>query len=73
MGIERDESLRELRDGLEALPPKDRLVVMLYYYESLSLRQIGALLHVTESRVSQILGRGIRRLREHLVAQQEEA
>jgi RNA polymerase sigma factor for flagellar operon FliA len=60
------EQLQELRNALEELPAKDRLVLSLYYYEGLTLRQIGEILHVTESRVSQIHGRAVKRLRERV-------
>ena len=49
-------------------PPADRerLVVMLYYYEELTLREIGDALSVTESRVSQLHTKAILRLRVRL-------
>ena len=59
----RDQELQELRGAIDALPAKDRLVLSLYYYEGLALREIGEVLHVSESRVSQIHGRAIKRLR----------
>ncbi|HLM31529.1 MAG TPA: FliA/WhiG family RNA polymerase sigma factor [Solirubrobacterales bacterium] len=43
-----------LADAIEALPERERLVVALYYYESLTLTEIGEVLGVTESRVSQL-------------------
>jgi len=70
--LEMDDAQRELREALLTIPPKDRLVLVLYYYEELSLKQIGHLLHVTESRISQILSRGLRRLRERMAALEEE-
>lgn len=60
----KDETLRELFAAMMSLPPKERLVLVLYYYEELGLRQIGEVLHVSESRVSQIRSRALRRLRE---------
>ncbi len=62
----RGETLDGLRAAVAALPSKDRLVLSLYYYENLSLKQIGEVLHVTESRVSQIRTRTLKRLRERL-------
>jgi RNA polymerase sigma factor for flagellar operon FliA len=41
-------------------------VLALYYYEELNLKQIAEVLHVTESRISQIRTQAIRRLRERL-------
>ena len=58
-----EQQLDQLREGLNALPSKDRMVLALYYFENLTLREIGEVLHVTESRVSQIHSRAIQRLR----------
>jgi RNA polymerase sigma factor for flagellar operon FliA len=65
-GVElaRAESLQELHEAFAALPAKDRLVLSLYHYEQLSLKEIGNVLHVSESRVSQIRTRALGRLRE---------
>jgi RNA polymerase sigma factor FliA len=68
----RGETLSELRAAVAELPSKDRLVLSLYYHENLSLRQIGEVLHVTESRVSQIRTRTLKRLRERLRGAVEE-
>ena len=43
-----------LADAIEGLPERERLVIALYYYENLTLREIGEVLGVTESRVSQL-------------------
>jgi RNA polymerase sigma factor FliA len=64
--ITRDEALGELRGAFDALPQRERLVLTLYYYEELNLRQIGEVLHITESRVSQIRTRALARMREQL-------
>ncbi len=61
-----EESLEELLDAIESLSAKERIVLSLYYYEGLTLRQIGKVLHITESRVSQIHSRTIARLRERV-------
>jgi len=48
-------NLREtLKEGIKTLPEKQRLVLSLYYYEDLNLKEIGQVLDVTESRVSQL-------------------
>ncbi|TMQ70955.1 MAG: FliA/WhiG family RNA polymerase sigma factor [Candidatus Eisenbacteria bacterium] len=57
------ELLEELREGLRSLPARDRMVLTLYYFEKLMLREIGAVLGVSESRVSQLHGRALARLR----------
>jgi RNA polymerase sigma factor for flagellar operon FliA len=67
------ERVRLLMESFELLPAKDRLVLTLYYYEELSLKQIGAVLHVSESRVSQIHTRSLRRLRHYIRLVEEEA
>ncbi|MGH7702203.1 MAG: sigma-70 family RNA polymerase sigma factor [Gemmatimonadales bacterium] len=63
-GLDREEDAQGLRSALAALPPKERTVLSLYYYEELNLRQIAEVLKVTESRVSQIRTRALRRLKE---------
>jgi RNA polymerase sigma factor FliA len=55
--------LDRLRQCLMTLPERDRLVLTLYYYENLTLREIGVVLGVSESRVCQIHGRALRALR----------
>jgi RNA polymerase sigma factor for flagellar operon FliA len=66
----RREALTLLGEALGSLPAKDRLVLSLYYYEGLSLREIGEVLHVTESRVSQIRSSALRSLRERIARQE---
>ena len=49
------QNIREkIKEGIEALPEKQRLVLSLYYYEDLNLKEIGKILDVTESRISQL-------------------
>ena len=52
-----------LADAIESLPERERLVVALYYYENLTLREIGEVLGVTESRVSQLHTKAVLALR----------
>ena len=61
--LEQAQMLEQLRAGLMRLARKDRLVLSLSYYEGLTLKEIGDLLGVSESRVSQIRARALRRLR----------
>ena len=56
------DALTRLRGAFQHLSARDRLVLTLYYYEELTLRQIGDVLHVSESRVSQIRSRALKRL-----------
>lgn len=55
-----------LGDAIARLPEREKLVVTLYYYEELTLREIGDVLGVTESRVSQLHTKAILRLKARL-------
>ena len=55
-----------LADAISRLPEREKLVVTLYYYEELTLREIGEVLGVTESRVSQLHTKAILRLKARL-------
>ncbi len=55
-----------LSDAIAALPEREKLVIALYYYENLTLREIGEVLGVTESRVSQLHTKAVLRLRSRL-------
>jgi RNA polymerase sigma factor for flagellar operon FliA len=62
--------LRErVADAIARLPEREKLVVALYYYENLTLREIGEVLGVTESRVSQLHTKAVLRLRSRLTEQ----
>lgn len=54
--------------AIEELPERQRLVLSLYYYEDLNLKEIGEVLRVTESRVSQLHAQAVQRLRAKLQA-----
>ena len=55
-----------LADAIAALPEREKLVIALYYYENLTLREIGEVLGVTESRISQLHTKAVLRLRSHM-------
>ena len=57
-----------LADAIESLPDRERLVIALYYYENLTLREIGEVLGVTESRVSQLHTKAVLGLRSRLAS-----
>ena len=57
----------QLVAGIEALPEREKLLMALYYQEELNLKEIGAVLGVTESRVSQLHSQAVSRLRARLV------
>ena len=52
--------------AIDTLPEKERLMVSLYYYEELTMKEIGAVLNITESRVSQIHSKAVYHLRTKL-------
>ncbi|WED21046.1 RNA polymerase sigma factor FliA [Vibrio sp. JC009] len=64
-----DENFRQaLVDSIKSLPEREALVLSLYYDEELNLKEIGEVLGVSESRVSQILSQSMQRLRTKLSA-----
>lgn len=52
-----------LGTAIESMPEKERLAVTLYYYEELNLKEIGAIMGLTESRICQILSQAMARLK----------
>jgi RNA polymerase sigma factor FliA len=55
-----------IAESIAALPEREKLVIALYYYENLTLREIGEVLGVTESRISQLHTKAMLRLRSHM-------
>ena len=64
--VEKDEIKRVIIEAINELPEKEKKVLVLYYYEDLTLKEIGKVLEVTESRVSQLHTKAIMRLRAKL-------
>jgi RNA polymerase sigma factor for flagellar operon FliA len=64
--VEKDEIKRVIVEAIHELPEKEKKVLVLYYYEDLTLKEIGEILEVTESRVSQLHTKAIMRLRTKL-------
>ncbi len=64
--IEKEEIKDYIIDAIKKLPDKEKKVIVLYYYEDLTLKEIGEVLEVTESRVSQLHTKAIMRLRGRL-------
>lgn len=62
--LENKEKLEILTKAIELLKEKDRMILNLYYYEGLTLKEIGKVLEVSESRVCQLHSRAIRNLRD---------
>ena len=61
--LERDQMVTQLADAIELLPERARMVLALYYQEEMNLKEIGAILDVSESRVSQIISETAGKLR----------
>ncbi|MFQ3787662.1 RNA polymerase sigma factor FliA [Halomonas sp. A29] len=61
-----EEKRRQLTEGIEALPEREKLLMALYYQEELNLKEIGVVLGVTESRVCQLHSQAVSRLRARL-------
>lgn len=60
------ETKHVISDTIGSLPEKERLVISLYYYEDLNMKEIGGILGITESRVCQIHTKAVMRLRSKL-------
>ena len=63
MSFESEETRHILASAINVLPERERLVITLYYYEGLTLAQIGGVLGVTESRVCQMHTKAVLQLR----------
>jgi RNA polymerase sigma factor (sigma-70 family) len=64
--IEREEIKNVIVEAIKTLPEKEKKVIVLYYYEDLTLKEIGEVLEVTESRISQLHTKAVMRLRSKL-------
>ncbi|MBQ6297209.1 MAG: FliA/WhiG family RNA polymerase sigma factor [Selenomonadaceae bacterium] len=61
-----------LAKAIERLPERERLVVSLYYYEEMTLKEISLVLHLTEARISQLHTKAIIKMRGYLAQIKEE-
>ena len=67
------ESIKKvLSNAVATLPEKERLVVALYYYEEASLKEIGDILNISESRASQLHSKAVKKLKTILKATKED-
>jgi RNA polymerase sigma factor (sigma-70 family) len=64
--VEEAEFMEAVVQAIDELPERERLVMSLYYVEELNLKEIGEVLGVSESRVSQILSAVVKKLRQNL-------
>ncbi len=67
--LERSELERLLAKSIDGIPEIERTVLSLYYHEELTLREIAQVVHLHESRISQLKSQAILRLRGHIAAQ----
>jgi RNA polymerase sigma factor FliA len=58
-----DELEEILKESIDELKEKDKIILNLYYYEELTLKEIGKILNISESRVCQIHSRALRNLK----------
>lgn len=70
--LDNESEKQQLVEALKELPERERQMLSLYYYEGLTLKEIGNVLGVSESRVSQIHGKGLSMLRTILKAKMNE-
>jgi RNA polymerase sigma factor FliA len=71
--IDASELKDRVADSIARLPEREKLVIALYYYENLTLREIGEVLGVTESRVSQLHTKAVLRLRSRIQSEEVSA
>lgn len=64
--IEKEELKKVLSQTLELLTEKERKVILLYYYEELTLKEISSVLEVSESRISQLHTRALQKMKEKM-------
>ena len=72
MAFKTDEMKHRLADAINRMPARERLVLTLYYYEGLTLAEIGEVLGVTESRVCQIHTKAVLQMRSRMLALERE-
>jgi RNA polymerase sigma factor for flagellar operon FliA len=67
--LEKSELQRLLAESIDGIPEIERQVLSLYYHDELTLREIALVVHLHESRISQLKSQAILRLRSHLAVQ----
>ncbi|MBQ5376589.1 MAG: sigma-70 family RNA polymerase sigma factor, partial [Lachnospiraceae bacterium] len=64
--LEKSELKQMLMDSLELLTEREKQVILFYYYEELTLKEIAAVLDVSESRVSQLHTKALQKMKTKL-------
>lgn len=64
--IEKEELKKMLMESIETLTEKERMVIVLYYYEELTLKEISHVLDVSESRISQLHTKGLQKMKKKM-------
>ncbi|MDD6072058.1 MAG: FliA/WhiG family RNA polymerase sigma factor [Clostridiales bacterium] len=64
--VDREEVKKLLMEALELLTEKERKVVLLYYYEELTLKEVASVLEVSESRISQLHSKALEKMKKNL-------
>lgn len=70
--IEKKDAKRELEKALSKLPERERMLLVFYYHENMTLKEIGEAINVSESRVCQLHAQAIMKLRNILSATRQE-
>jgi RNA polymerase sigma factor FliA len=65
-GLEDGELCTLLAEAIQTLDEKERVVLSMYYYEEMNLKEIGRVMGLSESRISQLLGKAIMLLQEKM-------
>lgn len=65
--IEKEALLEKVNESLAELKERDQLIIQLYYYEELNLKEISEVLNISESRISQIHKKLLKKIRERLI------
>lgn len=64
--VEKEEIKKKLAEALELLTEKEKRVIVMYYYEEMTLKEIAVVLEVTESRISQLHTRALQKMRQKM-------
>ena len=63
--LEREQAMQLLASGLDGLEPRERHMLLLYYFEGMNLKEVARLFTLTESRICQIHAAAVRKLKSH--------